>query len=196
MSIIGICGNARSGKDTLANLIVEVLEDINVKSEKLALADELKLECQDFVFKTIGIDVFTENTEEKSIIRPLLVAWGTHVRRKIDPDIWINKAASKMKSDRVTIITDIRYPNELSWLRKQDSYCIFVDRIDESGQFIPPANTEEEQNYTFMKDNSDFQLTWSTVGCDNLHELKDVAIAVLEKTVSEEKIHSWTQTFC
>lgn len=64
-TIIGICGNARCGKDTMAELIQEVLADINVKSKKINLADSLKDELRDFVDKTLGIDVYTDNTEEK-----------------------------------------------------------------------------------------------------------------------------------
>ena len=39
-TIIGICGNARCGKDTMAELIQEVLADINVKSKKIAVHPE------------------------------------------------------------------------------------------------------------------------------------------------------------
>ena len=91
-TIIGICGNARCGKDTMAELIQEALADINVKSKKINLADSLKDELRDLVDKTLGIDVYTDNTEEKTIIRPLLVTWGSHVRRKLDPNVWIKQA--------------------------------------------------------------------------------------------------------
>jgi hypothetical protein len=195
MSIIGICGHARSGKDTMADLISMVLADVGIKSEKIALADELKNECADLVWDNLGIDVFTQKTEEKEIIRPLLVTWGTHVRRKINPNVWIEKAADKIKGDKLIIITDIRYKNELEWLRQKDSYCIFVDRIDANGSLVPPANQEESENSPYLKEHSDFQLTWATVGDSNLEALKPVAVEVIEKTVSEEKIKSWTQTF-
>jgi len=88
MNIIGISGPARSGKDTLADLIIEILEANNVKCIKTSFAKQLKLECRDFLQNTIGIDSFTEKDEEKKIIRPFLVTWGTHVRRKLDPDVY------------------------------------------------------------------------------------------------------------
>ena len=193
-TIIGICGNARCGKDTMADLIREVLADINVKSKKINLADSLKDELRNFVDKTLGIDVYTDNTEEKNIIRPLLVTWGTHVRRKLDNNVWIKQAAEKMTEQCVYIVPDIRFPNELEWLRQHNSYCIFIDRMD-GENIIPPANDEEAANNPILKANSDFQLTWQTVGAENKKMLKQVAIEVLEKTVNEKEIELWTQTY-
>ena len=193
-TIIGICGNARCGKDTMADLIQEVLADIGIRSKKINLADSLKDELREFVDKTIGIDVFTADNEEKKIIRPLLVTWGTHVRRKLNPNVWIEMAGAKMTDDCVYIVPDIRYSNEMEWLRNQNSYCIFIDRISD-GEIIPPANDEEAFNNPILKKNSDFQLAWQTVGIENKNNLKQIAVEVLEKTVNEQVIKLWTQTF-
>lgn len=193
-TIIGICGNARCGKDTMAELIQEILADIHIKSQKINLADSLKDELRDFVDQTLGIDVYTNDTDQKTIIRPLLVTWGSHVRRKLDPDIWIKKASEKMIDDCVYIVPDIRFPNEMEWLRKRKSYCIFIDRICE-GEVIPPANEEEAFNNPILKANSDFQLSWQTVGDENKKMLKQIAVEVLEKTVNEKQIKLWTQIF-
>lgn len=193
-TIIGICGNARCGKDTMAELIQEVLSDIGIKSKKINLADSLKDELREFVNKTLSIDVFTCNEDEKKIIRPLLVTWGTHVRRKLNPNVWIEQAGAKMTDNCVYIVPDIRYSNEMEWLRSQNSYCIFIDRI-ENGEIIPPANEEESFNNPILKVNSDFQLAWQTVGDENKKMLKQIAVEVLEKTVDKEEIKLWTQIF-
>jgi hypothetical protein len=195
MSIIGICGNARSGKDTMADLIIEVLSDIGVKSAKTAFANELKKECRDFVMNAIGIDTFTEKTEEKNIIRPLLVTWGSEIRRKLNPDVWVEKVEKSLVPNQVTIISDVRFQNEFNWLRGLDSYCIFVDRVDENGNQVQPANDYERENNEFLRGNCDFHLTWSTVGDGNLKALKSVVVEVLEKTIDPNKIAQWTQTF-
>lgn len=193
-TVIGICGNARCGKDTMAELIQEVLADINIKSKKINLADSLKEELREFVDSKIGIDVFTSDENEKKTIRPLLVTWGTHIRRKLNPNVWIELAEQKMIDDCVYIVPDIRYPNEMKWLRSQNGYCIFIDRIAD-GEIIPPANEEEAANNPILKEKSDFQLAWQTVGLENKKMLKNVAIDVLEKTIDAKAIELWTQTY-
>jgi hypothetical protein len=194
-TIIGICGNARCGKDTMAALIQEVLADIGVRSKKINLADCLKEEVAELVMSTLGIDVFTQNTEEKSIIRPLLVSWGTHVRRKLDENVWVKKAEEKMNEKVVYLVPDIRFQNELDWLRGHRSYCIYVERVDENGDVIPPANEEEARNNPLLREQCDFQLQWITVGDGQQSILKPVAVEVLEKTIDEKEIALWTETF-
>lgn len=196
MSIIGISGPARSGKDTLADLLIEVLKGNEVNCEKASFASQLKLETKDFLMQTLGIDSFTEVTEEKNIIRPFLVTWGTHVRRKLDPNVWIKSVEDNLNSDVVTIIADVRYRNEYDWVRSQpDSYCLFVDRMQENGEFTPPANSEEEIENEFLRKNCDFHLSWNTVGEDKKHMLLSVAFEVLNKTVPKEASQKWIQTY-
>ena len=101
--VIGICGNARSGKDTLAKNIKEILSEQNIKSQILSFADELKKSVDDFLISQIGISAFSEDSEEKKIIRPFLVCWGTEVMRSINKNVWIDKLAKNLKDDNVNI---------------------------------------------------------------------------------------------
>lgn len=195
MKIIGLSGAARSGKDTFADLLIHILTERGIKCSKTSFAKQLKIECKDFVEKTLGIDIFTEDSHEKSIIRPLLVTWGTHVRRKLDPNIWINHLESSLSEDQVTIVTDVRFQNEFDWLRSKGGYSIFIDRVDENGNNIQPANSDEEENNILLKQKCDFHLTWSTLSEDKMSWLVAVAHEVLLKTVPEEEIESWTQTY-
>ena len=77
-NIIGICGNARSGKDTLGKNIVSILKDNGIKSKVLSFADELKKSVDEFLIDSIGISAFTEDEEEKKTRTLLLVLQTTH----------------------------------------------------------------------------------------------------------------------
>ena len=83
-NIIAIGGNARSGKDTLGRNLVYILKEYGIKAKTYSFADQLKQETDEFLKKTLGISAFTENDDEKNIIRPFLVFWGTEIRRKMD----------------------------------------------------------------------------------------------------------------
>ena len=83
--------------------------------KRVAFADCLKSECDELLSKHMGISAFTENTEEKEIIRPLIVTYGTHIRRKLNKNCWIDKINGMVKSflnDIITFVTDVRFENE------------------------------------------------------------------------------------
>ena len=115
MTIIGISGLARSGKDTLFKFLSEKLKINNISSKRLAFADELKEECDDFLKKNIDISAFTEKNEEKEIIRPFLVCYGTKVRRRLNKNCWIDRLSSKLEATNqdYVFITDVRYEHEI-----------------------------------------------------------------------------------
>ena len=192
-SIIGIAGPARSGKDTLCNQFLEIFQEMGIKANRSALADQLKLECKDFVSNTLGIDVFTDKTEEKNIIRPFLVTWGTHVRRKLDPDIWIKKIQDSIEENSILIVPDIRFKNEFDWVKNNNGYMFFVDRINENGELVPDANQDEAENNTFLRENSDHSFVWSTT--DDKKILISIAFEIISNTISDQQFSLWRQTY-
>lgn len=166
---------------------------MGIKAKRAALADQLKLESKDFVFNTLGIDVFTDKTEEKNIIRPFLVTWGTHVRRKLDPDIWIKKIQESFEENSIIIVPDIRYKNEFDWVKSNNGYTFFIDRIDENNNLIPDANIEESENNSFLRENCDHSITWITT--DDKKILISVAFEIISNIISDEQISLWRQTY-
>jgi hypothetical protein len=60
----------------------------------------------------LGIDVFTQDTKEKDIIRPLLVWYGGVKRHQSKGTYWTSLLKKKIDADKVSdvvFITDIRY---------------------------------------------------------------------------------------
>lgn len=123
--VLGICGYATCGKDTFA------LPLIAKGMARVALADQLKLE----VARHMGVTC--ERLEaEKSLWRPLLVAYGAG-KRRVDPDHWINQAAATMPGGDL-LFTDIRYANEAKWIWELGGYLVRIVR-----PCIEAANEEE-----------------------------------------------------
>lgn len=193
MKIIGISGAARSGKDTLGDNFASILKEWGIKCQKQSFANQLKIETDDFLKKTIGISAFTQKDEEKSIIRPLLVTWGTHVRRKIDPDVWIKLVEKSLLPDTVTIITDVRFDNELQWVKDMGGYSVFVDRYTPQGSLVPPANQDEQEHTINLRSKCNHSFVWDTIA--NEEWLVAIAYEVLMKTVPEKELEKWTQTY-
>lgn len=174
--IIGICGAAGSGKDTFFLVAQKIIKD----AKRFAFADELKKECNDLLSDNVGISSFTDCPKEKEMIRPLLVYYGTHIRRKLDPNCWVNKIKkSVLSSDRkkqTAFITDVRYPNELEWIHSSGGKCIFINR-----EKIVDANVEEKENNKILVNLCEHSITWPTVGDNKIDDLTPIVRPALKQ---------------
>jgi len=124
--IIGVCGFARSGKDTFA----EFFNCVEPKYKRFAFADALKE-----MLKPVEEQL---DYPEKEIMRPLYVELG-RLARSIDKDFWVKKVMEKITEN--AIISDVRYPNEVQAILDKGGVIVYIIRPD-----ILPANKEEENS--------------------------------------------------
>ena len=185
--IISISGNARCGKDTLGNNIVSILNDLGIKAKTLSFAYELKSSVDSFLLEQTGISAFTDNDIEKSIIRPFLVCWGTDVMRSIDNNIWINKLEASLSTDRVNIITDLRFENELDWVKSKGGLSIMLKRDG-----IKPANDYEKVNNLELSNNVDLSFCIGSFKDEKI--LKLTSMEILEQLITEKTFDLWKAT--
>lgn len=145
--IIGISGFIGSGKDTIANYLVN-----NYNFRRESFASTLK----DIVSTTFGWDrALLEGSTQQSrewreqvdvwwsdrlgianlTPRWVLQYWGTDVLRKgFHDDIWIASLENKLRNTTANIvISDCRFPNEISAIRNQGGIAIWVQKGD-----LPP----------------------------------------------------------
>lgn len=157
--LIGLCGLARSGKDTFFALAREYFQNYDIKCIRFSFADALKYDVKDFLLEKVGISSFTEDDNQKEIIRDFLVAYGTKLMRRMDADYWIKKIQNQVKNSISNgfcpVITDVRYLNELEWAVNMGGTCIHLDR---SGNQAP--NEEEAENDPLLKMKCDYHLKW------------------------------------
>jgi hypothetical protein len=161
--IIGLTGLARCGKDTFCKYAREYLTSKGMKSQRLAFADELKKDVDQFLVEKLGISAFTEVTEEKEIIRPMLTTWGTDIMRKKDDLHWVKKVEKiilkNKKNSIVSIVTDIRFPNEIEYINKIGGKVIHLEMVGNK-----PANEYEAKNDPELKKTADVFLIWKKYG--------------------------------
>ena len=80
-------------------------------------------------------------------------------RNNIDKDFWVKKIQKRVetniKNNIITIIPDVRYKNEIQWIKNLGGYVIHVSRCG-----IEPANLEEKANDPIVEKLSDYKLKW------------------------------------
>lgn len=178
--MIGLTGVARSGKDTFYSILKKYLEEKNIKSERLAFADNLKYELNDFTKEKFDIDLFKCNPIEKELVRPLMVSYGKCRRAQTDGKYWTSLLEPKIKNlsemNIVPIITDVRYieykEDEYSWLKSRNGLLIHISRRLDDGSIVAPANIEEKANDNKLKAVADITISWET--CQDVNFLYDL----------------------
>ena len=172
---IGIAGVARSGKDSLALEIENLIRSYKGKTiYRTSLAQPLKEDCKDFIKQYLGLNVFTDNNEEKATFREFLVWYGKVKRQQTEGKYWTNlldERAQKFQPD-ICIIPDVRYQqydeDEVSWLKaKPNNILIHLQRIAINGEIVPPANMDESINDSIIQNSADYKIIWPTFTDDN-----------------------------
>jgi hypothetical protein len=137
--IIGLSGYAQSGKDTVAEYLV------NERGfERVAFADpirefllELNPILENGIHLTSVVDEFNwEIAKKKPEVRRLLQATGVAARKHIDEDLWVIAALRKMNEvGKQYVITDVRFQNEAVMIKQSGGHIWRVER-----QGIGPVN--------------------------------------------------------
>ena len=148
--LVGLSGYARSGKDTVAGILIE-----RYGFERRAFADVLRqsvyrlnplcgksIRVQDVVDE-YGWEVAKSNPE----VRRLLQVMGTQVGRELfGANVWVDK--SMVDLPERTVFTDLRFPNEATAVRKRGGTVWRVSRRD-----VGAVNEHESEramdNYPF-----------------------------------------------
>jgi hypothetical protein len=175
---IGIAGVARSGKDSLALEIENLIRSYKGKTiYRTSLAQPLKEDCKDFIKQYLGLNVFTDNNEEKATFREFLVWYGKVKRQQTEGKYWTNlldERVEKFQPD-ICIIPDVRYQqyeqDEVSWLKaKPNNILIHLQRIAINGEIVSPANMDESINDSIIQNSADYKIIWPTFTDDNKQE--------------------------
>ena len=129
MKLIGICGPARSGKDTSADFMVE-----HYGFRRQAFADPLR----DALTAMLGLSLvdFTDNKEidltlvgrsPRYLMQTLGTEWG---RDMVNPNIWTRLASARLlqAGRAMTVFSDVRFENEAAWVRGCGGKVIFLER--------------------------------------------------------------------
>lgn len=205
--VIGVGGCARSGKDTFASILTYKLQQAGKSVKRIALADPLKADVNDFLMKNLGISAFTTIPEEKLIIRPMLVWYGDAQRKRTNGRYWIDLAKKTIDETNYDyyIITDIRYDvyekDELYFLKNEvNGVLCHISKYTMLGNpfqpdhklFVQPANDHEQENDPKIKSAAHHVIAWEHVEC-KLPE--DLLLDSQLNTHVDKFMNIWIQKF-
>lgn len=191
--MIGIAGIARAGKDTLANDLSEIIEaNMGVEVKIFSFADMIKCQIHQFLMEYYGIDSFTEKTEEKNIIRDLLVAHGETMKKVHGSKFWADAVIQEIKeSDEkfFPIIADVRFDFEAEVVKNENGQVIHISKIGNE-----PPNETEAKNDPIVAAASDIRHSWPPYEPDEMHECKSHA-EILWQMLKETHLDIWKKIY-
>lgn len=125
--IIGLSGYAQSGKDTVANILVE-----KYGYKRIAFADPIR----DLLYEmdppvpmgagsekhTVGlqnyIDIYGWDVAKQTpIVRSMLQNLGVGARKVFGDKFWIYEALSDVAPQDKVVVSDVRFVNEADWIQ-------------------------------------------------------------------------------
>ena len=174
--VIGLSGFARVGKDSFYRIASDIIEEkYGLKCKRYALADALKGDIREFILDKVGIDVLTDDPELKSIIRPLLVAYGKCKRIQSNGTYWTSLLQSQIESDtktQVVFVTDIRYAeyeeDEVQWIKDvMGGTFIHISKYERDSKYTEDVriytqapNEDEAKNDPILRGHADMLFEW------------------------------------
>lgn len=187
-----ISGVARSGKDCVCKCFIQEFASHGINAKRFAFADALKREVNPLTLLNLGINAFTEDSYEKQLIRPLLLAWGK-IGRNLDENYWVKKVSAEIKESEpcLVIISDCRYPSEVNFF--SDKTLVHLTRYDDNGDEFPPIGEDEALHIPELKEMADFCLKWNNYH-DNLNSCYYKSKQFFNE-IFADKIPQWQNAF-
>lgn len=145
--IVGMGGRKESGKDAVADFLVEehgytkhemssVLHDILMVLDPLVVVRAHEASISEFVrpgfmrYSTLCATIGYVEAKRYREVRRLLQAMGTDVgRNMISEDVWVDVMRHKITNTKGNVVfTGVRYPNELRMLHNLGGTAVWVNR--------------------------------------------------------------------
>lgn len=195
IKLISAAGLATCGKNSLVKIIQEYYDPAALE---VSLAEPLRSELDNFLLSRFGISAYTQDKEQKSLIRPLLVSYANVHRQRTKGLYFIKKLHDKINklSDirRTIVISDLRFKtyhyDELDYC-KENGTVIHIKKYKllNKGpeniikEYITPPNETEAFNDPIISQNADYSIEWPDLsGKGNyIEELHKFAQPTLDK---------------
>lgn len=189
--LVGICGKAGVGKDTVANILSRMKHSDRLWVHTEALADDVKAVAS-IVFSVDYDDFFNREVKENPIQaiggyspRRLSQLVGTDCFRQVF-GVWVWVAAlhrrlqhARLVADAV-VVTDVRFASEVQWILEQDGVLVYLTR-DAAAPVA--AHASEQVPSLQLVQNMCEQYGGSVVVIENNGSMEELASAIDKQLV-------------
>ena len=186
--IIGLNGRLKSGKDTTYTIVKE----LHPNAERVSFAEKLKLSAAAVL--DIDLDTlewlknreslyYTIDGEKAFNMREFLQRYGTEGHRDIfGDDFWVDMALPLGidHSDRLIVVTDMRFPNEIQRVKDLDGVCVKVERDTATMH----GSHRSEQNVDHLMD----YILDNTGTMDDLREGVAAMLSLIENSFTNQRV--------
>jgi hypothetical protein len=120
--LIGITGRFGTGKSSLAALLADQIPGAQV----VAFADALKGDIHRLLEPALDRALTPEEIErlKPTCLGPIYQGYGELLRQWYGADYWVERLAEALPAR--AIVADVRYPNEVDWLKRRGGLLIVV----------------------------------------------------------------------
>ena len=184
---IGLLGYARSGKDTVADYLVEthgftkiafadVMREALVRLDPWITVNELQHVS---LSQALRFLTWEELKEQSPDVRPLLQRFGTEMGRKtFGEDFWVNLAINRAEAAGTKVVfSDVRFLNEASAIAKQ-----FGDLWKITRPGVGPANDHVSETEALSFSGIHYELV-NDGTIDQLHRAVDSTLEASERSL-------------
>lgn len=179
--LIGLAGYAGAGKDTVGKILVD-----HYNFKRVAFADKVKelaerlnpwIDTNNYDHVPLAIVLERggwEAAKRETDVREFLQELGQGVREVIGEDTWIDAALWNYNRYGVdTVVTDVRYPNELDVIRENGGVVWWVDRPG-----VGPVNDHESEN-SVRPESADLAVN----NAFGIYNLRETVKAAMKETI-------------
>lgn len=163
-TVILLSGKSGSGKDFIANIMKQQLEENGNKVLVTHYADLLK-----YILKTF----FNWNGKKDEHGRYLLQHVGTDIIRKQEPNFWVNflnDVLSLLKDEwDYILIPDARFPNEIEVLKYNSNFNVITMRINRINYESKLTPEQQQHPSETLLDDYEFDYYVTNNGTDSVN---------------------------
>lgn len=147
MTIIALIGMKQSGKSTASKYLQEKygfkphnFKDALIEEIKTYFPDFIKAECE--LYNCTPEELFEKKPGH---IRQLMQNFGTELRRKQNPDYWVNKWWQNAEYESKIVVDDCRFHNEANVIKVRNGIIIKIIRTGQENKDLHQSEQEFNQ---------------------------------------------------